>query len=316
MDGSRVSAVPRAPSLQGRESKCDNAGMSNAVTPAAPKLISDPRAMYDWALAARASGKRLGVVPTMGALHAGHVSLVERSCAECQATVVTIFVNPTQFGPHEDYQKYPRTLASDLRAMAHLPVDIVFCPAAATMYPEESATRIEVAGPALPWEGAHRPGHFSGVATIVLKLFEIVRPDAAFFGQKDYQQTLVVRRMAADLNVPVEIIVCPTVREADGLAMSSRNAYLDAESRTKALRLSESLRLAESMVAAGERDASVVRAAMLERFQGLTGVHVDYVALVHPTTLIEVSMLNEPAVAILAVRVDGTRLIDNALIRP
>jgi pantoate--beta-alanine ligase len=285
-------------------------------TPTPPKIISDPREMLAWSKAARRDGKRVGVVPTMGALHAGHVSLIERSCQECDATVVTIFVNPTQFGPNEDFQKYPRTLEADLQSMAGQPVDVVFRPETATMYPAESATRVEVVGPALPWEGAHRPGHFSGVATIVLKLFQIVQPDVAYFGQKDYQQTLVVRRMVADLDVSVEVIVCPTVRESDGLAMSSRNAYLSAESRQKALLLSQSLRLAERMIAAGERDAARVREAMLQLYQSVPGVTVDYVALAHPTTLAAVASLDAPTVALLAVRVDGTRLIDNALLTP
>jgi pantoate--beta-alanine ligase len=287
-----------------------------ARSAASPKIISDPREMLAWSRAARRAGKRVGVVPTMGALHPGHVSLIERSCQECDATVVTIFVNPTQFGPNEDFQKYPRTLVADLQSMCAQPVDVVFRPETEAMYPPESATRIEVVGPALPWEGAHRPGHFSGVATIVLKLFEIVQPDVAYFGQKDYQQTLVVQRMVADLDVPVEIIVCPTVREPDGLAMSSRNAYLSAESRQKALLLSQSLRLAQQMVADGERDASRVRDAMLRLYQSIPGVSVDYVALAHPTTLAEVASLDAPTVALLAVRVDGTRLIDNTLLAP
>ncbi len=227
---------------------------------------------------------------------------------------MTIFVNPTQFGPNEDFQKYPRTLDADLQAMSAFPVDVVFCPEASAMYPAGNATRVEVAGPALPWEGAHRPGHFSGVATIVLKLFQITQPHRAFFGQKDYQQTLVVRRMVADLDVPVEIVVCPTVREADGLAMSSRNAYLSAVSREKALRLSQSLRLAQRLVDQGERDIRRVRDAMLALFAAIPGVQVDYVALVEPATLVEATSLDEPVVALLAVRVDGVRLIDNALL--
>jgi pantoate--beta-alanine ligase len=280
--------------------------------PSRPQIITDPRAMTDWSEQQRSASRRIGVVPTMGALHAGHVSLVERSCQECDATVLTIFVNPTQFGPHEDFQKYPRTLDSDLAAIAHLPVEVAFCPTTSAMYPPEHATRVEVAGPALPWEGAHRPGHFSGVATIVLKLFEIVRPQVAYFGQKDYQQTLVVRRMVEDLDVPVELIICPTLREADGLAMSSRNAYLSAESRQKALRLSQSLKLAQMRFRAGERNAVTVRAEMLALFHDVPGVQVDYVALVDPPSLAEVVELTEATVALLAVRVDGTRLIDNA----
>jgi len=279
-----------------------------------PQIITEPRAMTAWAEQQRSASRRIGVVPTMGALHAGHVSLVERSCQECDATVLTVFVNPTQFGPHEDYQKYPRTMEADLAAIAHLPVEVAFCPTTSAMYPPEHATRVEVAGPALPWEGAHRPGHFSGVATIVLKLFEIVRPQVAYFGQKDYQQILVVRRMVEDLNVPVELVICPTLREADGLAMSSRNAYLSAASRQKALRLSQSLKLAQERFRAGERDAAKLRAEMLALFQDVRGVQVDYVALVDPTSLAEVAELAATTVALLAVRVDGTRLIDNARI--
>ncbi len=279
-----------------------------------PEWIGDLRAMSARMEMARGAGRRIGVVPTMGALHAGHISLVERACRECDLAVVTIFVNPTQFGPHEDYQKYPRTLESDAQAFAHLPVDVVFCPEVSAMYPAEHATRVEVAGPAIPWEGAFRSGHFSGVATIVLKLFQIVRPHVAYLGQKDYQQTLVVRRMVEDLDVPVELVVCPTVREPDGLAMSSRNAYLSPESRQKALRLSESLRLAQARVSAGERDAVRLREEMLALFNGVPGVHVDYVALADPATLAEVTTLDRPTVALLAVRVDGTRLIDNALL--
>ncbi len=280
--------------------------------PSRPTIISDPHAMTAWAEQQRNASRRIGVVPTMGALHAGHVSLVERSCQECDATVLTIFVNPTQFGPHEDFQKYPRTLEADLAAIAHLLVEVAFCPTTSAMYPPDHATRVEVAGPAMPWEGAHRPGHFSGVATIVLKLFEIVRPQVAYFGQKDYQQTLVVRRMVEDLNVPVELVICPTLREADGLAMSSRNAYLSTESRQKALRLSQALNLAQERFRAGARDAAKLRAEMLALFTDVPGAQVDYVALVDPTSLAEVADLSETTVALLAVRVDGTRLIDNA----
>lgn len=281
-----------------------------------PELIRDPRSIRDLSEEWRRAGMRIGVVPTMGALHAGHVSLVERCCRECDKTVVTIFVNPTQFGPHEDFRRYPRTLEADLRALADLPVDAVFCPEDKTMYLTGHATRVEVAGPAVHWEGAFRPGHFSGVATIVLKLFEITQPHVAYFGQKDYQQTLVVRRMVEDFNVPVELIVCPTVREPDGLAMSSRNAYLGAESRQKALCLSQCLRLAQERVRAGERDAVKLRQEMLSLFDGLSGVQIDYIALADPDTLAEVATLGQPTVALLAVRVDGTRLIDNALLQP
>src|SRR5947207_1716490 len=197
---------------------------------------------------ARAENRTIGLVPTMGALHAGHLSLVERSCRETGFTVVSIFVNPTQFGPQEDFAKYPRNLEADLQALAAYPVDLVFVPAVDDMYPAISATAVEVGPVAAKWEGACRPGHFRGVATVVLKLLNLVQPDVAYFGQKDYQQTVVVRRMVADLDVPVEIRVCPTVREPDGLAMSSRNVYLSPEERRKALSLSRGLRRAEELV--------------------------------------------------------------------
>ena len=217
-----------------------------------PRVVSSRVELRAALIAARREGKSIGLVPTMGALHAGHVSLVEASAARCDFTVVTIFVNPTQFAPNEDFRKYPRTLESDLAALAGHGVDLVFTPPTDEIYRPGHATYVEPSGPALPLEGRCRPGHFRGVATIVLKLFNLVQPDVACFGRKDYQQSLVVRRMVDDFDLPIEICVCPIVREADGLALSSRNVYLDAEARRRALVLSRSLRLADELVEAGQ----------------------------------------------------------------
>ena len=207
------------------------------------------------------AGRKIGFVPTMGALHEGHLSLVRAAKAECDCTVVSIFVNPSQFGPNEDLAKYPRTLDADLALLAGCGADLVFAPSNDEVYRAGHATWVEVGSVAEPLEGAFRPGHFRGVATVVLKLLNMVQPDAAYFGQKDYQQALVIRRMAADLDVPVAIRVCPTVREPDGLAMSSRNRYLSPAARRRALVLWKSLQLAGKLVEEGQRDAARDRRA-------------------------------------------------------
>jgi pantoate--beta-alanine ligase len=211
---------------------------------------------------AQAAGETIGFVPTMGALHAGHLSLVDASEAECDRTVVSIFVNPTQFGPNEDQDRYPRTLERDCQLLADHGCWLVFAPTAKEVYPAGFETYVEVGSVAEPLEGAIRPGHFRGVATVVLKLFQMVPADRAYFGRKDYQQSLVVKRMIADFNLPIQLIVCPTVREADGLAMSSRNAYLNAEERQQATALWRSLQLAESLAKDGEKDVAKITAAM------------------------------------------------------
>jgi pantoate--beta-alanine ligase len=225
--------------------------------------------------------------------------------------VVTIFVNPAQFGPNEDFQRYPRTLPADLEMLSPHAVDVVFTPATEEVYRPGHQTYVEVADVARPLEGAHRPGHFRGVATVVLKLFNMVAPDVAYFGQKDYQQTLVVRRMVDDLNLPIEIRVCPTVREADGLAMSSRNVYLSPREREQALVLSRSLRMAADLVARGERDAAAILSRMRAMFAEQPEVQIDYIAIADPDTLAEVDRLEGRAVALIAARVGKTRLIDN-----
>jgi len=263
--------------------------------------------------AARHAGQTVGLVPTMGALHAGHTSLVDVASRECDLTIVTIFVNPTQFGPGEDFGKYPRRLAEDLELLDGHGAQLVFAPAADSMYAAGHATHVEVAGPALPLEGAFRPGHFRGVVTIVLKLFHLVEPDRAYFGRKDYQQALVVRRMVRDLDLPIHVEVCPTVREADGLALSSRNQYLSAEERQRALAISKSLRLAARLVGEGTRDAPTVIARMQEILRG-SNLEVDYVALADPDTLEPRDIVDRPTVALVAARVGKTRLIDNELI--
>jgi pantoate--beta-alanine ligase len=250
----------------------------------------------------------------MGALHAGHLSLVARSAAESRRTVVTIFVNPTQFGPGEDFSRYPRQLERDLEALAATPTDIVFAPSSDEMYPAGHTTFVDVGRIGEHWEGAIRPGHFRGVATVVLELFNAAPADRAYFGRKDYQQSVVIRRMVADLNVPIEIRVCPTVREPDGLALSSRNAYLTAEERGRATVLVRSLRLAAELAGGGERDADRIVANMRRMVESTPRVALDYAAVVDPDTLERISRLDGPAVALIAARVGSTRLIDNEFI--
>lgn len=284
--------------------------------PSLPQVVTTTAALRACVAAARRQGRSIGLVPTMGALHAGHLSLVDASVGECSFTVVTIFVNPMQFGPQEDFHRYPRDLGADLAALAGHGADLVFAPQVEEIYPPGHATRVEMRGVAEPLEGRCRPGHFSGVATVVLKLFNIATPDVAYFGQKDYQQSLVVRRLAADLDLPIAIRVCPIVREPDGLALSSRNRYLSTAEREQALTLSQSLRLAADLVAAGQRDAAHVLARMRELFAVAPQVRLDYLVLVDPETLAEVRAITGPTLAAVAAQVGSTRLIDNALLSP
>jgi pantoate--beta-alanine ligase len=260
---------------------------------------------------AKTAGRRVGLVPTMGALHAGHLSLVEAASRECGFTVVTIFVNPTQFAPHEDFAKYPRTLEADLQKLAGVGADAVFAPSNEEMYPPAASTCVEPPEVAQPWEGAFRPGHFRGVTTIVLKLFHAAPADVAYFGHKDYQQSAVIRRMVEDLNVPIEIRVMPTVREADGLAMSSRNAYLSPDERRRALALSQSLKLAEQLFRSGEHDAALLGRRMRATLEAAGVDRIDYATIVDPDTLAELDRVDGPAIALVAVHIGKTRLIDN-----
>lgn len=260
---------------------------------------------------ARQAGETVGFVPTMGALHEGHLSLVDAARAECDLVAASIFVNPTQFAAGEDFAKYPRVLQRDLALLAQRGCQAAFVPEPSEMYPPGFDTTIEVGAVAEPWEGAARPGHFRGVATVVHKLFQFVPADRAYFGQKDYQQTLVVRRMVADLNLPIEIRVCPTVREADGLAMSSRNAYLSADERRRALALSQALQVAEQAFARGERRSEQIRRAMLAHIAAVGGVEVQYIAIVRDGAVEEADRVDGPTVVAIAARVGATRLLDN-----
>ena len=258
----------------------------------------------------------LGLVPTMGFLHEGHLALVQRARAENQAVAVSIFVNPTQFGPGEDLARYPRDLPRDLRLLQEAGVDLVFAPEASEMYPPGFSTAVEVEGVTLGLEGAVRPGHFRGVATVVGKLFNIVQADRAYFGQKDAQQVVVIQRMARDLNFATEVVVVPTVREPDGLALSSRNTYLGAEERAAAPVLFRALLSARSAWEHGERDAEALRRHVRATLAAEPLAQVDYVSVADPRTLVELDRVDEEALVSLAVRIGRTRLIDNLVLRP
>ncbi len=258
----------------------------------------------------------VGLVPTMGALHAGHRSLIQAARKRCEVVVASIFVNPTQFAAGEDFSQYPRTLEEDCRMLEAEAVDILFVPAAEAMYPAGASTFVEVAGISDRLDGASRPGHFRGVATVVAKLFHIVEPDRAFFGQKDAAQVAVLRQMVRDLDFAVEMIVCPTVREPDGLAMSSRNRYLSAEERLQALILSKSLKTAQMLTEAGEYRAAILLKAMTQALQQEPGVRMDYVAVVDPNTLLPLEDVGSGALLAIAAYVGDTRLIDNILLPP
>jgi pantoate--beta-alanine ligase len=260
------------------------------------------------------AGKTLGFVPTMGALHEGHLSLVRASKARCDATAVSIFVNPLQFGPSEDLAKYPRSLERDTKLLDELGVDLLFVPGAEEMYPQGAKTFVLVEELSDKLDGASRPGHFRGVATVVAKLFEIVRPDYAFFGQKDAAQVAVLRKMTSDLNFDVELVVCPIVREPDGLAMSSRNAYLTPEQRQQALVLSRSLTRVQAAVEAGERDAAKLIEIGKQVIAAEPGSRLDYFAIVNPDTLDSVAEISPGTLVAVAAWVGTTRLIDNVLI--
>lgn len=253
----------------------------------------------------------VGFVPTMGYLHEGHLSLARRAAQECASVVVSIFVNPTQFGPTEDLSRYPRDLERDLRLLEPLGVDLVWTPTAEMMYPKGYQTWVQVEALTKPLEGEQRPGHFRGVTTIVAKLFNSVRPARAYFGQKDAQQAAVIRRMTLDLNFPVEIVVCPTVREPDGLAMSSRNAYLNAEERQAATVLFRALSAAQAAYESGERQASRLRQAMLDVLAREPRARVQYVSCADYETLQELDTVSGKALLSMAVFIGQTRLIDN-----
>jgi len=256
----------------------------------------------------------VGLVPTMGALHEGHASLIERAVRESDVAIVSIFVNPTQFGPKEDFAAYPRDEAADLAVCERLGVAMVFAPAVDEMYPAGDATRVQPGPVAARLEGAARPGHFAGVATVLTKLFAIIRPDVAYFGQKDFQQLRVVQIMSRDLRLGVRVVGCATVRDPDGLAMSSRNRYLSADDRRTGLALARGLRAAEDAWTRGERDPAKLREIVQRSVSAAPGVALDYVSVADPLTLEELERPAERAVISLAGRVGKTRLIDNVLL--
>jgi pantoate--beta-alanine ligase len=287
------------------------------VTYARPpfEIVRDPREMRARTEDLRRDGRKIAVVPTMGALHEGHLTLLRAARARADIVILTIFVNPTQFGPNEDLAKYPRDEAGDLAKARTCGIDLAFCPDASAMYPAGAQTFIEVRELAKPLCGASRPGHFAGVATIVSKLFHITNPHVAVFGEKDYQQLAIIRRMVRDLDMGIEILGVPIVREGDGLALSSRNAYLSADQRKTALSLSKGLAAAEAVVKAGERDGAKIVTAARALIEGEPGARIDYVELRDAEELSPVTTLSRPAVLAMAVFVGTTRLIDNRVLR-
>jgi len=264
----------------------------------------------------RRLGKRIGLVPTMGALHEGHVSLVKMSLEQCDLTIVSIFVNPTQFAPNEDFTRYPRTLENDVRLLETVGSPVVFVPNATEMYPADFEATVHIGGVSEPFEGTIRPGHFDGVATVVLKLFLASQADVAFFGQKDYQQLCVIKKMVADLNVPIDIVMGATVREWDGLAMSSRNRYLSESDRQRAVILSQSLAEAEKMIVTENiRSVDTIRQVIQSKILSVGEMTIDYITVADPLTLKELTLIETRAVILLAVRLGQTRLIDNVLVK-
>ena len=278
------------------------------------KTYNTIRDMRAASRAARRTGLRLGLVPTMGALHEGHLSLIRAAKASCQAVAASIFVNPTQFGPNEDLAKYPRPLERDRELLENEGVDLLFAPPVDEMYPNGTLTWVMVEDLSDKLDGRSRPGHFRGVTTIVTKLFHAVEPDAAFFGQKDAAQAAIIRRMVRDLNFPVEIVICPIVREPDGLAMSSRNIYLDLQQRKQALVLQRSLMQVKQMDGAGEYNAARLIVAAKQVFVTEPGVRLDYFEIVDPDSLDPINDVSKGALVAVAAFVGTTRLIDNILL--
>ena len=278
------------------------------------EIFRTPQAMRAKAEDLRRDGRRIAVVPTMGALHEGHLTLLRAARAKADVVILTIFLNPTQFGPNEDLAKYPRDEAGDLAKARTCGIDLAFCPEAASMYPAGAQTFVEVRELQKPLCGASRPGHFAGVATVVTKLFHATLPHVAVFGEKDYQQLAILRRMIRDLDFGIEIASCPIVREPDGLALSSRNAYLSSEQRAAALCLSKGLAAAEAAVKGGERSAAKILAAARAPIEAEQVARIDYVELRDADELTEIETLARKAVLAMAVFVGKTRLIDNRVL--
>lgn len=278
------------------------------------KIVSTISEMQSLATTLRREGRTIGFVPTMGFLHNGHLSLMRRAKDECDVVVVSIFVNPTQFGPAEDFNRYPRDAEGDRIKCESSGVDILFLPTQQDMYPEKTVTFVSVEGISEILEGAVRPGHFRGVATVVAKFFNMVKPHKAYFGQKDYQQCMVIKRMVKDLNMDVEVVVLPTIREAGGLAMSSRNSYLSGEERRTAAMLHRALAAAEALFQSGTREPELLRSSMRAMIQSEQGITIDYCEVADHETLTPLTAAQAGMVLLVAVRLGRTRLIDNLLL--
>ena len=276
------------------------------------EIIHSVAEMQQRCLEARAAGRRIALVPTMGYLHEGHLSLLREGKRRADLLVLSLFVNPTQFGAGEDLDSYPRDLEGDAEQARSVGVDLLFAPTASDMYPAGYASYVNVEGLTEVLCGASRPGHFRGVTTVVCKLFTIVQPHVALFGRKDFQQLAVIRRMTLDLNLPVEIVGMPIIREADGLAMSSRNSYLSTDERRQALALSDAIALAKAAVAGGEGSAVAVLETVRQRIQQESAAEIDYIQICHAETLQQVTDIDDQSVLLLAVRIGKTRLIDNS----
>jgi pantoate--beta-alanine ligase len=297
--------------VYGVQHQCHNASTKKVFPPV--KVTESLHEAYAHVDYWRREDFKVGLVPTMGALHDGHLSLVKRAADECDKTAASIFVNPTQFGPNEDLDRYPRTLDADLEALQTAGVDLVFVPKPETLYPSGFSTYVLPPANSLPLEGAFRPGHFRGVTTVVLKLFQILPAHVAYFGQKDYQQLAVIRTMVQDLNLAIRVVGCPTVRESDGLAMSSRNRYLSASERRRALCISKALDTVEALVVGGEREVARLEAEMTQVLLAQTD-SVDYAVVVDSDSLAPIQELATEAVALIAAHVGKTRLIDNRVL--
>lgn len=280
------------------------------------EIIASPAAMQRWSEEVRRRGETIAFVPTMGFLHEGHLTLMREGRARATRLASSLFVNPTQFGPNEDFSRYPRNFERDCELMRTVPVDALFAPEPEVMYPPGSQTWVEATEVTRGLCGDHRPGHFRGVTTVVAKLFNIVKPHLALFGEKDFQQLRAIQRMVIDLNFDLEIVPVATVREADGLAMSSRNAYLSPEERERALALSRALRAAADCVKQGARTAAQVTAAARSVIERTPGIEIEYVEAVDAETLKPMGALERPVVVAIAARVGKTRLIDNAVLAP
>ena len=278
------------------------------------KVIKSIESMMKLSDGFRKNRLSIGFVPTMGYLHEGHLSLIKEAKKRNDIVIVSIFVNPTQFGPKEDLKKYPRDMKRDLKLLSRYKVNAVFTPAAKEMYPDGYRTDVEVKGLSGKLCGASRPGHFRGVTTIIAKLFNIVKPDNAYFGEKDYQQQVIIKKMVRDLNMNVKIMSMPTVREKDGLAMSSRNTYLSKMERSKALVINRSLKLAKMLVSSGIRNSAKIKAAILKLMRTAKGLKIDYIAICDPETLDERTVIKGKTLIATAVYIGKTRLIDNIVL--